>query len=231
MTTSDERPGQRPSAARRQQTHNAEPATRGGRPGARVAARSSAPKERADAVRNRARILQVAERLFAEQDPRTVTMDQIAKAAGIGRATLYRRFPDPAAIAVALLDEHERRLQAQLIQGPPPLGPGAPADERLVAFYLAALDLLERHLPLALGAETGPARFSTGAYGFWRAHVRAVLADADTPDPDALVDIALSPLAPELYHFQRHELGLSRERVARNLSLLARRLLAAVPRG
>ncbi len=190
-----------------------------------TAGRPAPPKERADAARNRARILEAAERLFAERDPRTVTMDQVAKAAGIGRATLYRRFPDPASIAVALLDEHERRLQEQLIQGPPPLGPGAPPAERLSAFYLASIDLLERHLPLALGAETGSARHATGAYGFWRVHVRSLLADARVDDPDALIDIILGPLAPELYHFQRHELGLPAERIARSLSLLARRLL------
>jgi AcrR family transcriptional regulator len=38
-------------------------------------------------------------------------MDQIARAAGVGRATLYRRYPDPVAFAVALLDKHERELQ------------------------------------------------------------------------------------------------------------------------
>ncbi len=185
-----------------------------------------APRRRADAVRNRAQILAAAERLFSEQDPRTVTMDRIAKAAGVGRATLYRSFPDPSSVAVALLDEHERRLQGQLIYGPPPLGPGAPAAERLSAFYLAMLDLLERHLPLALGAEVGPDRFTTGAYGFWRVHVRTLLIDGGAPDPDATIDIALSPLAPELYRFQRHELGISRDRIAASLTGLARRLLA-----
>lgn len=187
--------------------------------------RPAAPRRRADAERNRAQILAAAERLFAEQDPRSVTMDRIAKAAGVGRATLYRSFPDPSSVAVALLDEHERRLQGQLIHGPPPLGPGAPADERLAAFYLAMLDLLERHLPLALGAETGPARFRTGAYGFWRVHVRTLLVDHGVEDPDPLVDIALSPLSPELFQFQRHELGLSVERVGRSLTSFARRLL------
>ncbi|MET8342928.1 TetR/AcrR family transcriptional regulator [Streptomyces microflavus] len=185
-----------------------------------------APRRRADAVRNRAQILAAAERLFSEQDPRTVTMDRIAKAAGVGRATLYRSFPDPSSVAVALLDEHERRLQGQLIYGPPPLGPGAPAAERLSAFYLAMLDLLEHHLPLALGAEVGPDRFTTGAYGFWRVHVRTLLIDAGAPDPDATIDIALSPLAPELYRFQRHGLGISRDRIAASLTGLARRLLA-----
>jgi AcrR family transcriptional regulator len=82
--------------------------------------------ERADAARNRAKVLEAAERLFADGDPHNVTMADIARVAGVGRATLYRRHPDPGSTAVALLDEHERRLQEQLLGGPPPLGPGAP---------------------------------------------------------------------------------------------------------
>ncbi|MET9439386.1 helix-turn-helix domain-containing protein [Streptomyces sp. NPDC006610] len=183
------------------------------------------PRQRADAVRNRAQILSAAELLFSERDPRTITMDQIAKAAGVGRATLYRSFPDRSAVATALLDEHERRLQGQMIYGPPPLGPGAPPAERLAAFYIAMLNLLRRHLPLALGAETGPARYTTGAYAFWRLHVRTLLRAGGVPDPDALADVALGPLAPELYAHQRDTLGIPHERIAESLSLLARRLL------
>ncbi|WOX26802.1 helix-turn-helix domain-containing protein [Streptomyces sp. HUAS YS2] len=189
--------------------------------------RAAGPRRRADAVRNREQILAAAERLFAERDPGTVTMDAVAKAAGVGRATLYRSFPDPSSIAVALLDEHDRRLQQQLVYGPPPLGPGAPPAERLAAFYAGMLDLLRHHLPLALGAETGQARFETGAYGFWRVHVRTLLVDAGAADPDALIDIVLSPLAPELYRFQRFERGLSHERIEESLAGLARRLLGA----
>ncbi|AIR96182.1 hypothetical protein [Streptomyces glaucescens] len=87
------------------------------------------------------------------------------------------------------------------------------------------LDLLRRHLPLALGAETGPARYTTGAYAFWRLHVRTLLEAGGADDPDALTDIALGPLAPELYDHQRNTLGLSHERIAESLSLPARRLL------
>ena len=58
--------------------------------------------ERADAARNRARILTAAEELFAERGAATVTMEDIARAAGVGRGTLYRRYPDRAAIATAL---------------------------------------------------------------------------------------------------------------------------------
>jgi len=183
-------------------------------------------RERADAARNRRRVLDAAERLFAEREPTTVTMEDIARAAGVGRATLYRRYPDPTAVAVALLDEHERALQQRLLQGPAPLGPEAPPAERLVAFYAAMVALLEQHLPLALGAETGSARFAVGAYGFWRAHVRSLLVAGGTERPDDLVDILLAPLAPELYRFQRFQRQQTVEEISKGLERLARQVLA-----
>ncbi|PRX50962.1 TetR family transcriptional regulator [Prauserella shujinwangii] len=191
------------------------------------AGRGPLPRERADAARNRARVLAAAERVFARGDARQVTMDEIAREAGVGRATLYRRYPDPASIATALLDEHERRLQDRVLRGPAPLGPGAAPGERLAAFYAAMVELLERHLHLVLGAETGRARFAAGAYGFWRAHVRALLADAGTADPEVLVDSLLAPLAPEVYRHQRHDLGFPPERIAAGLGGLARRVLVS----
>lgn len=183
-------------------------------------------RERADAARNRQRILAAAEELFAARGAGVVTMEDIARAAGVGKGTLYRRFPDRASIAVALLDEHERALQERLLRGSPPLGPGAPPAERLAAFYAAMVELLERHLHLALGAETGRRRFATGAYGFWHAHVRALLVDAggqyvDHPNRlDALVDVLLAPLAPELYQHQRDR-GRSVAEITAALSHLA----------
>lgn len=181
-------------------------------------------RERADAARNRRRVLAAAQELFASTDPTAVTMGDIARAAGVGRATLYRRFPDVASVAVALLDEHELLLQERLISGPPPLGPGAPPGERLAAFSAAMVELLEEHLPLVLGAETGADRFATGAYGFWRAHVRSLVVAAGAPDPDALVDVLLAPLAPEVHREQRRR-GLTAERIAAALAWQARRVL------
>jgi len=182
-------------------------------------------QERADAARNRAKVLEAAERVFAERDPCTVTMVDIAKAAGVGRATLYRRYPDPGAVAVALLDGHERLLQEQLLSGPPPLGPGAPPGARLAAFYTAMVDLLDRHLHLVLGAETGQSRLTTGAYGFWRTHVRALVREAGVGEPDALADVLLAPLAPEVFRSQRDDAGLTRAQIAGALALVAERLL------
>lgn len=184
------------------------------------------PIERADAARNRARVLAAAERLFATRDPRTVTMDDIAKEAGVGRGTLYRRYPDRMSIATALLDEHERALQEQLMRGDPPLGPGAPPAERLTAFYAAMVDLLERHVHLVLGAEEGEARFATGAYGFWRAHVRALLVDAHL-DPDTLVEPLLAPLAAEVFRFQRRT--LTPQQITDGLADIASKVLSISP--
>src|SRR3954454_4524880 len=118
--------------------------------------------ERADAARNRAKILAAADELLTAHGAADVTMEDIARAAGVGRGTLYRRYPDRAAIAVALLDSHERVLQEHLLRGEPPLGPGAPPAERLAAFYTAMIDLLRKHLHLALGAEVGQSRFEPG---------------------------------------------------------------------
>ncbi|MFI2032643.1 TetR/AcrR family transcriptional regulator [Streptomyces buecherae] len=178
-------------------------------------------KERADAARNREKVLTAAAELFAAKDPRTVTMEDIARAAGVGRGTLYRRYPDVASIATALLDEHEKALQHELLQGPPPLGPGAPPRERLAAFYAAMVELLDRHVHLALGAETGARRYATGAYGFWRAHVMALLRAAGVADPDALADALLAPLAPDVFAYQR-ERGVTPARLTAALAELAR---------
>jgi AcrR family transcriptional regulator len=57
---------------------------------------------RADAVRNRARVLQAAEQVFAEQGA-GAGMDEVAAAAGVGVGTLYRHFPTKDALVAAVL--------------------------------------------------------------------------------------------------------------------------------
>jgi AcrR family transcriptional regulator len=181
-------------------------------------------RERADAARNRERVLSAAARLLAEDPVGEITIEEIATAAGVGKGTLYRRYPNVAAIAVALLDEHERELQERLLRGPPPLGPGAPPAERLAAFYRAMVRLLERHGHLALAGETGMRRYETGAYRAWSLHVSALLDEAGLRRHRALVDALLAPLAPDVFAHQRAG-GLSARRIGDDLSLLARRTL------
>ncbi|GAA1251847.1 TetR/AcrR family transcriptional regulator [Oryzihumus leptocrescens] len=71
---------------------------------------------RADAVRNRARLLETATSLFAERGVEA-SLDDIAKAAGVGIGTLYRHFPTREDLVLAVygaqieaLDQRSREL-------------------------------------------------------------------------------------------------------------------------
>ncbi|MEP7178126.1 MAG: helix-turn-helix domain-containing protein [Pseudonocardiales bacterium] len=156
-------------------------------------------RERTDAARNRLRVLAAAQRLFAARGVAGVTMDDVAAEAGVGKGTLYRRFGDKGGLAVALLDQRERELQGALLAGQPPLGPGAPAAERLVAFVSAYLELVSAQLDLVLMSETSSpgARLRTGAHAFWSAHLRFLLADAGAADVALRADVLLAALAGE----------------------------------
>ncbi|AUG78155.1 hypothetical protein CFP65_3359 [Kitasatospora sp. MMS16-BH015] len=59
---------------------------------------------RRDAAQNRARLLAAAWEVFAEQGP-DAGVDEIARRAGVGMGTLYRRFPTKDALITALYDE------------------------------------------------------------------------------------------------------------------------------
>src|ERR1700712_5268087 len=100
--------------------------------------------ERADAAENRRKVLAAAETLFARCGPANVTMEAVAAEACVGKGTLFRRFGDRAGLARAVLSDQETRFQDELIRGAPPLGPGAPPLERLVAFGRAYLEFLDR---------------------------------------------------------------------------------------
>lgn len=96
--------------------------------------------ERADAARNRVRLLEVAAWLVAERGVEHVTMHEVAEAAGVGKGTLFRRFGDRDGLVRALLAEAEVEFQEAYTSGPPPLGPGAPARDRLEAFGCALIE-------------------------------------------------------------------------------------------
>jgi AcrR family transcriptional regulator len=188
-----------------------------------------APGERADAARNRDRIICAAARLFAEQDPNCVSMDAIAAAAGVGKGTLFRRFGDRAGLMRALLDESETAFQDAVIRGAPPLGPGASAIERLVAFAGARFELLEQHGPMLAAAEAserGDARFDLPVYVFYRSHILMLVREADAAcDADYLTEVLLAPLAATQYMYERRARGMSVERITAGYEFLVRRLL------
>lgn len=137
-------------------------------------------QERGDAARNRALLLDAARRLVAERGADSVTMDDIAAAAGVGKGTLFRRFGSRAALMMVLLDEDERAIQEAFLFGPPPLGPDAPPMDRLVAFGRERVRFAHTHHALLAAANRDPELRYGPPATVLRTHVRLLLSSAGT---------------------------------------------------
>ncbi len=79
---------------------------------------------RADARENRAKILEAAQALFAQRGA-LVPIDDIAHRAGVGPGTLYRHFPNKAALFRAIVLERLQRLIEEARQLAGGTDPGA----------------------------------------------------------------------------------------------------------
>ncbi|MGW3280155.1 TetR/AcrR family transcriptional regulator [Nocardia rhamnosiphila] len=185
------------------------------------------PAERADAARNRRRLLDAAQELVRDHGVDALTMDALAKRAGVGKGTVFRRFGNRTGLMYALLDHSETQAQEAFIFGPPPLGPGAPPVERLVAFGRARLLDLEVAGELHRAAELGSSEdhFGSRPYLVLKTHVTMLLRDADSPgDPALLADILLAALGAALVLHQLRTLGYTREQIGDNWEALVRRV-------
>jgi AcrR family transcriptional regulator len=156
--------------------------------------------ERADAVRNRHRVLAAAEAVAARDGFAGLTVEEVARTAGVGVGTVYRRFTDRAGLLNAMLHDRELELQRAFLTGPPPLGPGAPATERIRAFLHAMVDRVEvkRELLLSLEAGLAKSRDSRVApQSVHHTHLTMLVREA-RPDADAryLATALLAAVAP-----------------------------------
>lgn len=151
--------------------------------------------ERADAARNRQLLLATARELLAEAGPDSLTMDRLAERSGLGKGTVFRRFGTRAGIFQALLDDNERALQQEILSGAPPLGPGAPPVDRLVAYGSARIRFLAENQDIARAAVAG--RRTDGRHPpMSQIHIRVLLRELDLPGAD--VDLLAGQLASAL---------------------------------
>ena len=65
---------------------------------------------RSDAQRNLERVLEAAAQAFTERGP-DASIDEIARRAGVGHATVFRRFPTKDSLILAVLQERVRELE------------------------------------------------------------------------------------------------------------------------
>ena len=152
-------------------------------------------KERADAARNRQAILAAASTLFdTADDPLTVTMDDVAAAAGVGKGTLFRRFGDRTGLLRAVFDTRIAGLMDAIVGGLPPLGPATPPRERLLALLDAMVEfkLDNRKITRALEQTTERTSFlESPAYQLAHALFTELLTGIVTPDRTAWTAHAL----------------------------------------
>jgi AcrR family transcriptional regulator len=156
-------------------------------------------------------------------------MDEVAEAAGVGKGTLFRRFGSRALLAAAVLSERERAFQEAFIRGQPPLGPGASARERLIAFGEAMLDTLEVHSELLAAAESGATRFDHPAIAVHRLHVTLLVAEADPEcDAELIAHSLMAALSADLFIYLRTMRGMELERLKDGWRDLISRALPAI---
>jgi AcrR family transcriptional regulator len=98
---------------------------------------------RADARRNLDRILEAAAEVFAELGP-DAPIDEIARRAGVGHGTVFRRFPTKDALRAAVLEVRLDEMRAHVEQLLARENVGAAFDE--LVFYAADSFLRDRAL-------------------------------------------------------------------------------------
>jgi AcrR family transcriptional regulator len=103
------------------------------------------------------RILDAAEQLFTQHDPASIGMNEIARAAGCSRATLYRYFENREALRTAYVHRETYRLGRELMKQ---TGGIEDPRERLIASVMATLQMV-RESP-AMSSWFGSTRLPIG---------------------------------------------------------------------
>ncbi|WP_328989361.1 TetR/AcrR family transcriptional regulator [Kribbella sp. NBC_01245] len=128
---------------------------------------SEARPLRADAARNREKILAAARQQITQSGPE-VTMDAIAEAAAVAVGTLYRHFPTKTDLVGAILTEHLEQLANDIeavADRASAATRDAPAIEEIQALIVRTLDLSARDRAVKAAAQ------GLGAAGFGEAQI------------------------------------------------------------
>jgi AcrR family transcriptional regulator len=187
--------------------------------------------ERMDAARNRRLLLDAAAEIVATCGPDKLTTDAVARRAGVGKGTVYRRFGNRAGLLHALADEAGRSFQTAFMAGPPPLGPGAPPLDRLIAFGEASIGRMRLDGQILRAAEQrGGPDLEHPTQRLTRLHLSMLLREAGVQDPElAAYQLAAFLNAGLLLHLQENR-GMTNARLTASWSVLVTALATAARR-
>lgn len=186
----------------------------------------SGPK-RSDAARNRELLLCAARQLIEESGADGLTMDKLAERAGVGKGTVFRRFGSRAGLMMTLLSDSEAEFQGRFMFGPPPLGPGAPPLERLIASGAGRIGYVLEYGDLARAADHSVYnRFEVPAAVLWHRHLEYLLREAGLHADPWLMAMSLSAtLDPERLLYAVRVQGVSPERLEESWRQLVTRVV------
>ncbi|MFZ3474869.1 TetR/AcrR family transcriptional regulator [Streptomyces sp. 4.24] len=132
--------------------------------------------ERADALRNREAVLAAADALFAaSSSPHSVSMDEIAAAAGVGKGTLFRRFGDRAGLIGAVIASRLEPLR-QAVREAQDAADRAPRQRVLDLLDASLRFKIENRNLMSAAEDAGlSSPYRAGHYGWWHETLRTAL--------------------------------------------------------
>ncbi|WP_057915935.1 TetR/AcrR family transcriptional regulator [Peribacillus muralis] len=177
--------------------------------------------ERRDAAENRQRILDAALSLFEQNDVEQVSMNQIAKEAGIGPGTLYRRYSNKGELCLDLikgnLDLFFKEIKAYLEENY-----NEPPSKRLKEVMRIFLQFKEAKVQLLKGVEDATPKYKSIVTSplYNQLHQIFVTLFEEINEKEFLVtnsvfrtDMLLTACTSDSYLFQREVRGYSPEMI------------------
>ncbi|MCY8910784.1 TetR/AcrR family transcriptional regulator [Bacillus atrophaeus] len=172
---------------------------------------------------NRRRILESAKELFIEHGVETVNMHQIAKMAGVGQATLYRRYTEKGDICIEVVREECQPLFEEIDSYLDQTSEET-ALERLYQVIMKFIAFLEKRVPWLCSvsrASSGYRPFQSPLYQWMRITCRRLLQEAvDTGEASAVdVPYTVETLMATLFNIDFHlkDQGFSTEQILQGL--------------
>lgn len=177
-------------------------------------------RERRDAAAHSQQILVAARELFVTRGVDVTSMHDVARAAGVGQATLYRRYAHKGELCQSLLSTNLARFQAE-VAALIAMSGELPALELLFRVLERQIHFNEESallLHAIVDSACGPRRrelYSNPFYSWIRTTNLGLLrraidqGEAAPIDAEIAIDIVLAPFAIDLYMHQREVLGYS----------------------
>ncbi|AXI00252.1 TetR/AcrR family transcriptional regulator [Sporosarcina sp. PTS2304] len=183
---------------------------------------------RKDALQNQQMILEAARALFNEKGVAETTMHQIAKAAGVGQGTLYRRYAHKGELCLDLILKLAKKNHDTIISYLHDHH-NEPIGIRLKQTIAYSLDFIEEQCQL-LSAIKAPScdddvtliyhsPLYQSTHNIFRDLLEEIPREADATPLNTIyvADLLNAAIAPNLFQFQREDRGYSKDEICDNI--------------